>query len=63
MDSFWVVNQQMTVPVYWASNSPIPGGISFENFELKTPYRQGDSFVFGITPLSPEEFIREEDIR
>ena len=49
--------------VYWASNSPIPGGISFENFELKTPYRQGDSFVFGITPLSPEEFIREEDIR
>lgn len=42
---------------YWASKSPIPGGISFENFELKAPFHNGTKMVFGISPLSPESFI------
>lgn len=42
---------------YWASKSPIPGGISYENFELTEPFQSGQSYVFGISPLSPEEFI------
>lgn len=44
---------------YWASRSPIPGGIAFENFELKAPFKEGKTYVFGITPLKPEDFIRE----
>jgi hypothetical protein len=43
--------------VYWASHDPIPGGVSFENFELKKDFRNGDRFVFGVTPFSPEEFV------
>ena len=43
--------------VYWGDLLPIPGGISYENFELKQGFSQGDSFVFGVSPLSPEKFI------
>lgn len=43
--------------VYWASTTPIPGGVSFENFELKEPFRNGIRFVYGVTPLAPEKFI------
>jgi hypothetical protein len=35
---------------YWASTSAIPGGTSFENFELVEPFRQGREFFFGIEP-------------
>ena len=42
---------------YWASQSPIPEGIAFENFELKAPFVQGDRFIFGIAPTTAEEFI------
>ena len=34
--------------VYWGSKRPIPGGISFENFELREPFRSGQTFIFGI---------------
>jgi hypothetical protein len=33
---------------YWSSKSPIPGGISFENFEMIAPFRQGAEFWFGV---------------
>jgi hypothetical protein len=36
--------------VYWGSKQPIPGGISFENFELREPFRSGQTAVFGIDP-------------
>ena len=36
---------------YWASSSPIPGGPSFENFELYEPFRQGSEFTFSVEPL------------
>jgi hypothetical protein len=35
--------------MYWGSTQPIPGGISFENFELREPFRSGQTFIFGIT--------------
>lgn len=38
---------------YWASRAPIPGGISYENFELVAPFRQGQEFWFGVTPGRP----------
>ncbi|MCU1410867.1 MAG: hypothetical protein JWR04_1574 [Rhodoglobus sp.] len=37
---------------YWASSSPIPGGASFENFELLEPFREGQEFTFAIEPLA-----------
>lgn len=37
--------------VYWASESPIPGGDAFENVELIEPFRQGRRFVFRVEPL------------
>ena len=40
------VNARFT---YWGSKQPIPGGVSFENFELREPFRSGQSFIFGIT--------------
>jgi hypothetical protein len=41
--------------VYWASQQPIPGGISFENLELRERYYPGQVFVWGITARTPEE--------
>jgi hypothetical protein len=35
---------------YWASQSPIPGGISFENFELVEPFHEGAEYWFGVEP-------------
>ncbi|MEV0715029.1 hypothetical protein [Asanoa sp. NPDC050611] len=35
---------------YWASSSPIPGGVSFENFEFGAAYRPGQEYVFSVTP-------------
>lgn len=49
-----LVNGRFT---YWGSKSPIPGGISFENFEMKTPFRNGDRFIFGIAPFAPEQLV------
>ncbi len=40
---------------YWMSRNPIPGGIAFENFELRDPFRQDQKFMFGITALTPAE--------
>jgi hypothetical protein len=36
---------------YWASSSPIPGGTSYENFELVEPFMQGREFFFRVEPL------------
>jgi len=44
--------------VYWASQTPIPGGIAFENFEMKKQFKNGDRFVYGASPLSAEDFIK-----
>ena len=49
-----LVNRRFT---YWAGKSPIPGGISYENFELKAPFINGSKCIFGMTPLAPQQFI------
>jgi hypothetical protein len=46
-----MVNARYT---YWLSRHPIPGGIAFENFELRERFYEGQSFVFGITRRTPE---------
>jgi hypothetical protein len=38
---------------YWASRAPIPGGVSFENFELQIPFEQGFPLRFGVDPRDP----------
>jgi hypothetical protein len=38
---------------YWASTSPIPGGPSFENFELIEPFVDGREFTFRVSRLAP----------
>jgi hypothetical protein len=43
--------------VYWNSTIPIPGGLSFENFEVRQRYVPGQVFVFGLTPKQPWEFV------
>jgi len=40
--------------VYWGGRGRIPGGISFENFELVPPFEPGRAVRFGVTPGSPE---------
>ncbi len=49
------VNARFT---YWMGKQPIPGGIAFENFELREPFRSGQTFIFGITRRSPMEVLR-----
>jgi len=43
---------------YWGSKAPIPGGISYENFELKENFVNGSGFIFGITPDEAEKVVR-----
>jgi hypothetical protein len=38
---------------YWGSKQPIPGGISFENFEMREPFRSGQTTIFGIQHGGP----------
>jgi len=51
-----LVNGRFT---YWAGQAPIPGGIAYENFELKEPFTNGSCFVFGITPAEPDTLINQ----
>jgi hypothetical protein len=43
---------------YWpdqtGSANPIPGGVSYENFELDAPFQPGREFRFGVTVEKPE---------
>ncbi len=41
--------------MYWMSRRPIPGGIAFENFEMRERFHAGQRFVFGITRKTPSE--------
>ena len=45
---------------FWGSTTPIPGGISFENFELEAPYRPGQEFWFGVTSGTPRDLGFQE---
>jgi len=45
---------------YWNSESPIPGGVAIENFELIEPFRQGAEYWFGVTPAKPDKLRNTE---
>jgi hypothetical protein len=47
-----VVNGRYT---YWQSTHPVPGGVAFENFELRERFKNGEKFIFGITRATPQE--------
>jgi hypothetical protein len=49
-DLYAAVNARYT---YWQSSQPIPGGIAFENFELRERFHEGQRFIFGITRKTP----------
>jgi hypothetical protein len=40
---------------YWMSRHAIPGGVAFENFEMRERFHPGQRFVFGITRRTPAE--------
>ena len=40
---------------FWATMARIPGGISFENFELQAPFTPGQEFSFSVIPAGPDE--------
>lgn len=42
--------------VYWASHDPLPGGVAFENFEVRQRYVAGQVFIFGVTGNAPWQF-------
>jgi len=39
--------------VYWRSAMPLPGGIAFENFELRETFQPGREIWFGYTTKDP----------
>lgn len=43
---------------YWGGQQPIPGGVSFENFEFREPFRSGQIFIFGISRPNPSAVLR-----
>jgi hypothetical protein len=40
---------------YWKNHRPIPSGVSFENFEMREKFYDGQQFIFGITRQTPKE--------
>jgi len=40
---------------YWQTRRPIPGGVAFENFELRERFYEGQVFTFGITRKTPAQ--------
>lgn len=49
------VNARFT---YWMSSTPIPGGLAYENFELVEDFKDGQEFIFGVTPRKPAELLK-----
>lgn len=43
--------------VYWMSHDPLPGGPAFENFEVRQRYKDGQTFIFGVTPQEAWQFV------
>lgn len=41
--------------MYWRSHRPIPGGISFENVEMRERFHPGQQFIFGVTRKTPRD--------
>jgi hypothetical protein len=48
---------------YWRSHLAVPGGIAFENTELRRSYRPGQAICFGMTRKSPQELLGSRYMR
>ncbi|MBR4756189.1 MAG: hypothetical protein IK076_04540, partial [Bacteroidales bacterium] len=59
-DAECIVNARAT---YFRSENLLPGGIAYENFEVRAPFRNGDTFCFGITPETPAGMIEELSLK
>ncbi len=46
---------------YWQSSRPIPGGVAYENFELRERFEDGQKSVFGITRRTPRDLGFNDD--
>lgn len=44
--------------MYWRSHNPVPGGLAFENFELVADFKEGQQFIFGVTPRTPTTLLK-----
>ncbi|WP_125776082.1 hypothetical protein [Antribacter gilvus] len=42
---------------YWASDRPIPGGVSYENVEVVEPFRDGHELVFWVEPFQADDEV------
>ena len=42
---------------YWLSDQPVPGGVAFENVDLRDNFTDGEQWVYGITPDAPRQVI------
>jgi hypothetical protein len=38
------------------TQTALPGGVAFENFEVRQRYVPGQVFIFGLTPKEPWQF-------
>ena len=45
---------------YWKSKTPLPGGVAFENFEMREKFYDGQEFIFGITTNEPAQLFAEK---
>lgn len=41
--------------IYYGTNTQLPGGIAFENFEMIQPFKSGEEISFGVTLKTPRE--------
>ena len=65
LTQYWRVPKAHVVPelafrvnarrVYWNTLREIPGGLSYENAEVRLPFRPGQAVVYGVTDKTPEE--------
>jgi hypothetical protein len=48
---------------FWSTQAAIPGGVSYENFELKAPFRAGQEFRFGVIAEGPQKLGFDPEMR
>jgi hypothetical protein len=48
---------------YWASAAPVPGGVSYENFEVVEPFRDGQELVYWVEPFRSDDDVAPAAVR
>jgi len=67
MTQYWTIPAKDEAPnlrvrvngryAYWKSKNVIPGGTTFENFELRQTFHPGQTFIFGVSRKEPSEWM------